>query len=304
LALQQKRVLADQARAAPPAQTIPTASVAVGMQVVVKAQEHSFWGPLAGQIMTVRDVSPGEPQWVLTVEDTAGNSYENVAVGRFDAATVPQQSSAAAPSTGKPAQEQPYQTELIGQLVTLKVNWSDSVYNGILEACGPEGVAMMSGQVKATWDQVVSLARLDYSSIPGAPPPNRAKATKDSPAPAGAEASAPQPAQTSILPERQAAGSAGEAFNRVVAAVETILGGKKVSRAMVEGLRPLLKELEPWVGAPAKPVQTGQQTLVSAVDGVSTDALRGRIRDVHALLGERLSEAVDALHSLKELSEG
>lgn len=317
LAQQQARVQADLAAAATlPPVTLDMGKVAVGAAVQVKVQEHTFWGPLAGKQGVIKSISPGEPQWVLDV-DIEGIEYQNVAVGRFEHVSGASLPVTPATQPAAPAKESAYPTDLIGQLVSLKVDWTESVFNGILEACGPEGVVMMNGQVTAPWDRVVKLEKLNYHNIPGAPPPKAPRAPKGSAAPAVAQASpsgsaavpapSPEPERpTSIVQSATGAQTVAEAVGRVIAAVETILGGKKVSRSMVEGLRPLLAEAEalakgapPANPPPANPPTDAQMHLNQAIEGGQLDAFRARAKALHNEVGEALSQALDALGSFK-----
>lgn len=161
---------------------------------------------------------------------------------------------------------------LRGMLVTIRLTRSESPYNVVLDKVDEGGISLLDDQITATWDEVKELKPLDYASIPGAPapkPPKKAKPLPEtlkeldakrkaegeqspSPSPASSSSAAPS-GQTPSAPsaETSTGSSTGKtvtgggidpatSLQEAVALVQTILGGSKVSRKMIEGLAPIL----------------------------------------------------------------
>lgn len=197
-------------------------------QVAVIPSQHSFWGPLSGKPGTIMDVVDTGSDILVTVE-VEGVEYSEVSLGRFSfvahnntsaaapAPAVPTTSPALAAVTPPvpPAAPAGLDIEaakaLIGQLVCVRLKAGKSPFNGLLEVADAYGIAMMSGQVKASWEEVASCDRFGFEHVPGTPPPKQPRAKKaDAPAVPGPDGVVPpektrKPRQKkTVLPEAPA----------------------------------------------------------------------------------------------------
>lgn len=250
MAQQTQRVAAENqaAAAAIPAATFAPAE---GDILVVKQNDHSFWGPLSGKQATVLIVSAGEQGPILSV-DIDGVEYNDVAAGRFELVTV--QAVAVTPE-----QYQAGISALVGQLVALKLSSGQS-FNCVLEAADAAGITALGDKLKVAWADVVSCSPMSVADVPGMPVAKLKRLTRKQQAAAaealagtstataptaGAPAAPPAPPAAPAAPPAPPAGTQpvapGMALTMALDMVNAALTGGKVTRKVLEGLKPLLE---------------------------------------------------------------
>lgn len=164
----------------------PTFEPQVGDRVQVLPTQHPYWGQYAGKEASITAVGP---DGLLTLE-IEGLPHDGVNTGRLKLI--------ASAGDAVPVDV----TALVGQIVSVRLKGQAAPFNGVLEEANVEGVVMMSGKFKATWDQVEHVGPISYGDIPGAPPPKAPRAKKGA-TPEGAASPSPasnQPSSAASAP--------------------------------------------------------------------------------------------------------
>jgi len=259
---------------------------AVGMELQVgENKNHPFWSQHAVKLVEVMNISDSDQGPMLDVR-MDGMEYPDILATRFmipplgasyQAEQHPPAGTVAKGALGinEHGVDKDSVVALVGQLVSVRLTSSDSIFNATLEAADAFGITLVAGQVKPSWNAVLQCKQLHFSDIPGSPPPKKTaeekaadkaaeKAVKDAEKEAEKEAKAAAKelakqekdgAQQVITPA--APFDPVGALHEALAITKTILGGTKVSRKQVEAILPFLE-----VAVSAAPNHRGEYTTV------------------------------------------
>ena len=241
-----------------------------GTALIVKTTTDSFWGRYSGKRAYVNASSPGDLPgstiFAVTIDElpfpevnahrfeglaqglVQGPVQSPVGPGLVSAPLGPVPGIPTIDITNMPVQQRA--AALKGQLVTVRLHSTESVFNCLLEDVTASGLVFLAGQMTPSWEDVKAVEPM--GKIPGAKPTKEEKAALKEQAKVEKAAAklAAAPAQQAV-PGAEAVPSIepANALQSAIEAVSAALNGGKVTRKVLEGVLPLLQAAKAYQDA-------------------------------------------------------